>query len=120
MKINVPQLIGNPMCTLPGDADKLRAELITNIQKKEISYIDFKGATDIISRFINLALGQLLETVSESDFDEYVKIDYDGIDHDDEIIIKRALESAREYYRNRGVLEPVEKEFFGGSGSHGQ
>jgi len=32
------------------------------------------------------------------------------------IIIKRALESAKEYFRNRDVLELAEKEFFGESG----
>ena len=112
MKINVPQFIGNTMCTLPNDAEKLRTKLVTNIQKKETSFIDFKGATDIISRFINLALGQLLETVSESEFDEFIKIDYEGLDPDDEVIIKRALESAKEYYRNSAVLRPLEKGIF--------
>ena len=120
MKINVPEFIGNAMCTLPNDAEKLQTELIANIRKKEISYIDFRGATDIISRFINIALGQLLETVSESDFDEHVKIDCEGIDPDDAIIIKRALESAKEYYRNRDVLEPAEKEFFEEPEAHGR
>lgn len=112
MKINVPQFIDNLMCTLPDDAEKLQVALLANIRKKEVSYIDFRSATDIISRFINLALGQLLETVSESDFNEFVKIDYEGIDHDDAIIIKRALESAKEFYRNRAALEPAEKAFF--------
>jgi len=111
MKINVPEFIDNRMCTLPNDAEKLQAELFANIQKKEISLIDFSGATDIISRFINVALGQLLEKVSESDFKKYIKIDYEKLDPDDAIIIKRSLESAKEYYRNREVLEPLEKEF---------
>jgi hypothetical protein len=115
MKINVPKFINNFMCTLPSDAKKLHDELLTNIQKKEISYIDFEGATDIISRFINIAFGQLLENVSEDDFNGFIKINYEGLDPDDVTIIKRALESAKMYYRNREILGPQEKEFFEGS-----
>ena len=120
MKINIPQFINNTMCTLPTDAEKLRKQFLANIQKKEISHVDFKGATDIISRFVNVALGQLLEEVSESDFDDFIKIDFEELDPDDAIIIKRALESAKEFYRNRHVLEPAENEFFGGPEAHGR
>ncbi|MCL1876267.1 MAG: STAS-like domain-containing protein [Synergistaceae bacterium] len=112
MLINVPQFINNKMCTLPSDAEKLQAQLINNIKKKEVSYVDFEGATDIISRFINIALGQLLEKVSENDFDDFIIIDYEGLDPDDAVIIKRALANAKEYYRNIEILKPLEKELF--------
>lgn len=110
-KLNVPTFIQNTMCTLPDDAERLRAKLEGNLRRNEKTHIDFTGATDIISRFINLALGELLADFSSEKFDELITIDYNGIDKDDQTIIERSIQSAKEFYANRTSMAKVEQDF---------
>ena len=91
------------MCTLFSDAVKLRNLLFTNIKNNVTTELDFTGATDITSRFVNVSLGELLAVIDPMEFDKYITINNNSLDDMDRSLINSAITGAIKFYK-KGLI----------------
>ncbi len=97
--IKVTDLIGTPLCISAEDGQKVfekTKQLILSGRKITIS---FENATMLISLFLNVAIGQLYESLSEEAIRTHLKVE--GLSPDDMELLKRVVDNAKKYYSNK-------------------
>ena len=96
--IQVSELIGKEFCVSSEDAQKLFDYLKDAVNREEQITVSFKGISVIVSVFLNVAIGQLYGCFSETRIKAYITIK--DLESDDEELLHRVIENAKEYYAN--------------------
>ncbi|OAG75767.1 hypothetical protein Amal_02866 [Acetobacter malorum] len=65
IKIVLSKTVGSPFCVSNADGVKVYDTILTHFKKNEAVDISFSGVTRLTTAFLNAAIGQLYDNVSE-------------------------------------------------------
>jgi hypothetical protein len=94
--IKVIDAIGSEVAVSSDDGEKLYELANAALEKGDAVVLDFEGVETLITAFLNAGVGQLYKRDDRASLDE--RLEYRGLDEDDEEIIERVVEAAKRYY----------------------
>ncbi|MFQ5709446.1 MAG: STAS-like domain-containing protein [bacterium] len=109
--INIFEKIGSTAAVSSEDGDLL-FKLISKAFKNEAKVIlDFNNIDLLTSTFLNAAIGQLYGFFDGSFLKEHLAIQ--NMEKDDLVLLKKVVERAKEYFKNKNLVEKAIKETLG-------
>lgn len=104
--IIVKTLVGT-LCVSADDGQKIHDAVVEVIRARQNVHVSFEGVTILISAFLNAAIGQLYGEFSEEDIRKHLSVS--GLGADDLILLKRVIENAKLYFKNRKSFDAAWK-----------
>jgi len=105
MHIIIHDLIG-PRCIIKEDGQKVYDLIHDPLLRGEKVEIDFKSVEQFASPFFNLAIGQLLKDVKETDISRFLQIV--NLNETGSLVVKRVIENAAHYYGDKDFHKIVD------------
>lgn len=96
--IVVKTLVGD-LCVSADDGQIIHDAIGEIIRTNQSVHVSFDGVSILISAFLNAAIGQLYGEFSEEQIRAQLTVS--GLSPDDLILLKRVIENAKVYFRNR-------------------
>ncbi len=103
VKINIYSEVGNSFCVAAEDGEQVFKKISEAIKNGKKVVISFLNVEIVTSAFLNSAIGQLYGS-----FDEKLlknSLDVEDIDDDDKLLLKRVVETAKAYYKDKDQFE---------------
>lgn len=94
--ISVFEIVGSPLCVASSDGQKVFDRLAAALNDNRNVMLSFRNVTILTSAFLNAAIGQLYGTFKEEQIRE--RLDVDEIQPDDKDLLKRVIETAKQYF----------------------
>jgi len=111
-KVIIYDLIGGKDAVSSADGDVL-FKIISKALKEGIEVtLDFMNVEIITSTFLNVAIGQLYNKYDSSLLKEYLKLE--NIDNGDLETLKRVVERAKQYFKDKKNMDDVIDETLNG------
>lgn len=96
--LRVYEVIGSNMAVASDDGQKVYDQIATAISKDGKVELSFENIENLTSAFLNAAVGQLYGTVAEDKIRNSLTVAH--IEPDDVALLKRVVETAKEYFRD--------------------
>jgi len=111
--IRIIDVVGSDLCIASDDGEKLYARIADAIRRGEKVQLSFAGIQDLTSAFLNSAVGQLYSgEFSEPQLKASLLPPLDT-SPDDLALLKRVVERAKQYFKDRDRFHRAEKEVLG-------
>ena len=117
-RISIFEVVGSPLCVASGDGQKVYDRVSTALEKDMKVAISFRNVTTLTSAFLNAAIGQLYETYSEEQIRALLKVE--DMEQDDLALLKRVVDNAKLYFKNRKRFDKVVEETQGNEDDESQ
>lgn len=116
VKINVPEVIGTPICVAASHGQKVHDLIAVNLRSGNSVQISFLGVQRLITAFLNTAIGQLYGEFKEEEIRSKLSV----VDAPPEIVEKvvRVVEAAKLYFKDPTRFEAASQKHMGGD-EHG-
>ena len=110
--IQISEIVGSDLCIASDEGQKVYEEIATALRKELKVELSFLNVTTLTSAFLNAAIGQLYS--GEFPADKIKKsLSVSNIDQDDLALLKRVVETAKEYFKDPKRFEAARKEVLG-------
>lgn len=109
--LSVTDIIGSDLCIASDDGEKVHAPVAAALRDGSRVELSFRGISLMTTAFLNAAIGQLCGEF-EADLIE-ARMSVSGLEEDDRVLLKRVIETARKYFRERERYENVKREVLG-------
>lgn len=96
--LDVPKIIGSPLCIAAEDAQKIFGRLKSLLQSGKTVTLSFHGVTMLIPLFFNVAVGQLYGSFSGEEIRSRLRVE--GLCAEDRKLLKHTMENAEKYHAN--------------------
>ena len=104
--IRIFDIVGG-LCVSSDDGQLVHDKIAELLRKKYKVIISFKDVDTLISAFLNAAIGQLYDEVSEEDIREYLSVE--NMNPEDMALLKRVIDNAKIYFKNRKQFDEAWK-----------
>lgn len=112
IKINVFEQIGSSAAVSSEDGELLFSKINKGLEEKDIQIIlDFTNIELITSTFLNAAIGQLYSKYDSPFLQKRLKVD--NLAKEDLELLKRVVDRAKEYFKNKEKMDNSIKEALG-------
>ena len=111
IKISVFGIVGSPLCVASDDGQEVYKRLNTALGADRKVGLSFHNVTTLTSAFLNAAIGQLYGTFSEEHIRNLLKVE--DMDQDDLALLKRVVDNAKLYFKDRKGFDKVVQETLG-------
>jgi len=112
IKINVFEQIAGSAAVSSEDGEELFNKIVKGLEEKDVLLIlDWTNITLITSTFLNTSIGQLYSRYDSSFLRERLKIE--NLTKEDMELLKRVIERAKEYFKNKEKIDSSIKETLG-------
>jgi len=108
LKIVVFELVGNDAAVTSEDGEVLFERISKAFQNKKSVILDFNNIQLVTSTFLNAAIGQLYGTYEDSFVKQHLK--QENMLPEDKHLLKKVIERAKDYFKNKDVIEKSFKE----------
>jgi len=109
IRVNIFELIGSGAAVSSEDGDILHKRIMRGLEKGNIKIIlDFANIELITSTFLNAAIGQLYSKYDSPFLRKRLKLE--NMASEDLELLKRVVERAKEYFRDKKKIESAIKE----------
>lgn len=108
--ITLTEIAETSICVSSEDGEKVYQKICELLPLTNKVIISFKGVEDLTSAFLNTAIGQLYESFSEEELKNKLTVDH-NTSQENLRLLKRVVERAKEYYRDRKPFEEAAQEF---------
>ena len=105
------ELVGGPLCVASDDGQKVHDQLARAIGEGHRVRLSFANVTGLTSAFLNAALGQLYSAFQPEQIRNSLSVD--DIEPDDLALLKRVVDTAKEYFRDPERFEEAERVVLG-------
>lgn len=108
ISISVFAVVGSPYCVASGDGEKVFELLANGLREGKSVVLSFRNVTALTSAFLNAAVGQLYGVIPESRIPQLLSVE--DIAPDDEELLRRVVETAKEYFKDPDKYEAAVRE----------
>lgn len=98
LTISIFEVAGSPLCVASGDGQKVYERVAAALKEGRNVTLSFHNISTLTSAFLNAAIGQLYGEFSEQQIRTLLKVQ--DIQQDDLALLKRVVETAKEYFRD--------------------
>ncbi|HOJ61479.1 MAG TPA: STAS-like domain-containing protein [bacterium] len=96
--LRINEIVGDEICVSTGDGQKVFERIATALQNKKKVDLSFLNVEILTSAFLNAAIGQLYGKFREDQIKSSLTVS--DISPDDQILLERVVENAKEYYKD--------------------
>jgi hypothetical protein len=96
--ISIFEVVGSPLCVASGDGQKVYERLAAAMKEGRSVTISFYNISTLTSAFLNAAIGQLYGKFSQEQIRALLKVQ--DMQADDLALLKRVVETAKEYFKD--------------------
>lgn len=109
--LSVFEIVGSPLCVASDDGQKVYERIASALKEDTSVTASFLNVSGVTSAFLNAAIGQLYGTFSEEQI--RLKLKVKDMQPDDLALLKRVVETAKQYFKdpkrfNKAVKETIE------------
>jgi hypothetical protein len=97
--ISIFEVVGSPLCVASGDGQKVYERLTAILKENRGVTLSFHNVSTLTPAFLNVAIGQLYGEFSDEKIRALLKVQ--DMQPDDLALLKRVVETAKEYFKNR-------------------
>ena len=110
-KIRITDITGSPLAVSTEKAQRVHELLVKYLQANEVVELSFEGVGNLITAFLNTAVGQLYSEFSEDHIRKYLRV----VDTTPEVrvMLKNAVENAKRYFSDPTPYQESFKELGG-------
>lgn len=106
--ICVSDIIGGFAAVATDDGEKLFGEISYTLSKKEVAVLDFQKINTLTSTFLNSSIGQLYSKYESPFLQVHLKVL--NMSQEDMAQLKKVIERAKQYFKDRESIEKPVKE----------
>ena len=109
--LSVFEIVGSPLFVASDDGQKVYERVASALKEDRSVTVSFLNVSGVTSAFLNAAIGQLYGTFSEDQIRSKLKVK--DMQPDDLALLKRVVETAKQYFKdpkrfNKAVKEAIE------------
>jgi hypothetical protein len=112
LSLSIFEIVGSPLCVASGDGQKVHDRLAVAMKEGRGVTLSFHNVTTLTSAFLNAAIGQLYGAFSEEQIRSLLKVK--DIQPDDLALLKRVVETAKQYFKDPQKFDQAVRETQGG------
>ena len=109
--INIFDVVGSKAAVSTEDGDRLFETINAFLEKDFEVVLDFANIDTLITTFLNAAIGQLYSKYDSPFLREHLSVS--NLQPEDRVRMVKAIERAKEYFRDKDNLEKDIREAFG-------
>ncbi|QFY44840.1 DUF4325 domain-containing protein [Candidatus Methylospira mobilis] len=106
--IRIFDIVGGPLCISTDDGQTVHDKIAPLLKDGQRVILSFSGVDTLISLFLHVAIGQLYGELTEERIRELLSVQ--DMAQDDLVLLKRAVENAKAFFKNRQGYEQAWKE----------
>lgn len=111
VELSVYEIVGSPLCVASEDGQKVYDRIEAALKEARTVALSFRNVTSLTSAFLNAAIGQLYGSFNEEDI--RLKLRVQDMEPDDRLLLKRVVDTAKEYFKDPHRFEQAEQEVLG-------
>jgi hypothetical protein len=112
ISLSVFEIVGSPLCVASDDGQKVYERIAAAIKEGRDVTISFLNVASLTSAFLNAAIGQLYGAFTEEQIRARLKVR--DMAADDLALLKRVVDTSKEYFRNKATFKAATEEMLGG------
>jgi hypothetical protein len=112
--LSIFEIVGSPLCVASSDGQKVHDRLAAALKEGRSITLSFHNISTLTSAFLNAAIGQLYGAFSEEQIRALLKVQ--DMQTDDLALLKRVVETAKQYFKDPEKFDQAVKETLGGDG----
>jgi len=116
--IRVQEVVGSDICVASDDGQRLHKLIAAALREGRDVRLSFLNVTSLTSAFLNAAVGQLYGEFSEEQVRKSLSVC--DMDQDDVALLKRVVETAKEYFRDPAQFREAHREVIGEGDGDGE
>lgn len=114
LSISIFEVVGSPLCVASGDGQKVYDRLAAAFRQECPVSLSFRNVSTLTSAFLNTAVGQLYGQFDEGQIRRLLKVE--DMDPDDVALLKRVVDTAKQYFRDPQRFEQAAQEMLSDEG----
>ena len=112
--ISVFEIVGSPLCVASDDGQRVFDRIASALKEQRNVSVSFRNVSSLTSAFLNAAIGQLYGSFSEDQIRAQLKVK--DMQPDDLALLKRVVDTAKEYFRDPKRFDRAVEEALGDGG----
>jgi UDP-N-acetyl-D-mannosaminuronic acid transferase (WecB/TagA/CpsF family) len=109
--LKIYEVVGSSLCVASQDGQKVFEQIKQALKDEKKVRISFQNVESLTSAFLNAAIGQLYGFFDNDLLKESMSVT--EIEKDDLALLKRVIDTAKQYFKDPAVIESVRKEAMG-------
>jgi len=109
--LRVYEVVGSSLCVASLDGQKVFEQIQQALKDGKKVRLSFQNVESLTSAFLNAAVGQLYGVFSHDILKENLSVK--DIEKDDLGLLKRVIDTAKQYFKDPAVIEAVRREVLG-------
>ena len=114
LAIRVYEVVGSTLCVASEDGQKVHDQIVSGLRNDRQVVVSFHNVESLTSAFLNAAIGQLYATFTEEMI--RAKLRVEEMQSDDLVLLKRVVETAKQYFKNPKPFDDAAREILGDDG----
>lgn len=98
--VSVYEVVGSHLCVASADGQKVHDRLAVALNAERRVVLSFRNVSTLTSAFLNAAIGQLYGKFDEDRIRTLLSVE--DMETDDVVLLKRVVETAKQYFRDPG------------------
>ncbi|SRR6185295_985046 len=111
LDLSIYEIVGSPLCVASEDGQKVYERIAAALREGRAVSVSFRNVTSLTSAFLNAAIGQLYGPFSEDEI--RAKLRVQDMEPDDRALLKRVVDTAKEYFRDPQRFDQAVEEVLG-------
>ena len=111
--ISLLEIVGSPLCVASEDGQMVYDRIAGALREGKSVMVSFLNVTSLTSAFLNAAIGQLYDTRTAEEIRS--KVTVQDIQPDDRALLKRVVDTAKEYFKDPERFKRAQRAAMGGN-----
>ncbi|PIV26727.1 MAG: hypothetical protein COS37_04920 [Anaerolineae bacterium CG03_land_8_20_14_0_80_58_20] len=109
--LRIYEIVGSSLCVASQDGQKVFEQIQQALKDGKNVRLSFQNVESLTSAFLNAAIGQLYGFFDNDLLKERLSVA--NIEKDDLALLKRVIDTAKQYFKDPAVIEAVRREAMG-------
>ena len=109
--LRIYEIVGGSLCVASKDGQKVFEQIQQALKDGKNVRLSFQNVENLTSAFLNAAVGQLYGFFDSNLLKERLSVT--DIEKDDLALLKRVIDTAKQYFKDPAVIEAVRREVMG-------
>jgi hypothetical protein len=113
--LSVFEIVGSPLCVASDDGQKVYGRVTAGLKQGSNITVSFRKVSSLTAAFLNAAIGQLYGKFKEDQIRSKLKVK--DMQPDDLALLKRVVDTAKEYFKDPKRFDKAVEEAIGDGGN---